>query len=130
MLGSIKKRGKAPRTNLYGDIWFYVVTFNSTGGTTDPDGVDPAENVTIEHAGTTGDYTITFAEGAKPRNVPAGFMNIGSDAGFVGVFTGYTRSTGVATFTVSDAGTAADIADNVPVQVLLICGNDKITDAA
>ncbi len=130
MLGSIKKQGKALRSNLYGEVSLYFLTFDSTGGTTDPDGVDPAENVTVAHAGTTGDYTITFDETVKPKNIPVGFINIAADDGFVGTFTGYTASTGVATFTASDAGTAANIADNVEVQVMLVMGHNSLTDPA
>ncbi len=130
MLGSIKKGGKTLRTNLYGEISLYIVNFDSTGGTNDPDGVDPAENVTVAHAGTAGDYTITFDETVKPKNIPGGWVNVGSDAGFVGVFTGYTASTGVATITVSDGGTAANVADNVNVQVFLVLGHNSLTDPA
>lgn len=136
MLGSIKKRGKALRTNLYGDVFWTVIKFDFAGTTNDPDGIDPSESVTFAHVDT-GDYSITFDEEVKPKNVITAIVNIeGDEPTLTAKWTGYTASTGVLTFTVheedgtSGISAAANVADGVEATILILCGANALTDPA
>ena len=136
MLGSIKKQGKILRCNLYGDVSMYFLTFDAGADGAAPDGADPAEGVTLARTGE-GVYTLTFDEDVKPRNVITGWVNVhASNPTDTTRYVSYTRSTGVVVFEnyVEDGTTGisadGDLTENDECCIVLVVGNNKLTDAA
>ncbi len=87
-------------------------------------------DVTVAHAGTAGDYTITFSEDLKPRRVISGQVVIEEDLPLESAkWTGYTASTGIGTFTFYDGAT--EVATNFvgTAQLILFCSKSKLADA-
>ena len=119
------------KTAVRNDYLWYV-TFDTVTGTADPDGVTPdyGGDIAVAHAGTDGDYTITFAGDKKPYLLRAGWCAIqGDQAGFHAKVTGYTESTGVLTVTVYDEDNTSGIqapANTNDVKVQVFCIFSKV----
>jgi hypothetical protein len=130
---SIKKLNGGPlRSNIPG---LYVLVVEMEISTTTITSTDPvnAKEFTVAHAGTTGDYTITFNEDLKPRNVWAGFVAIEEDLPEESaLWTGYTRSTGVGTFSFYDEDDTSGIATQADftgtAKLVLLCSNSSLSD--
>jgi len=122
---SIKKLNGGPiRSNMPG---LYVVVIEAEINGTTITSNDPTAGFTIAHAGTTGDYSITFDEDAKPRNVLAGIVLNEEDDGTEELkWTGYTRSTGIGLFTAYDADTAANFVGTA--KFILFCSKATLSD--
>ena len=124
-VSSIKRRSGGPlRSNIAG-LYLVVVEAEINGTTITSN--DPAAGFTIAHAGTAGDYTFTFDEDAKPRNVWAGVILNEEDDGTEDLkWTGYTRSTGVGLFTAYDQEAATNFVGTA--KILLFCSDSSLSD--
>jgi len=131
---SIKKLSGGPlRSNVPG---LYTIIVEMEISTTTITSTVPtnAKQITVAHAGTTGDYTITFAGDLKPRRVIAGMVNIEEDLPEESAkWTGYTASTGVGTFSFYDEDDTSGIATQADftgtAQLILYCAKTELADA-
>ena len=131
---SIKKLSGGPlRSNVPG---LYTIIVEAEIATTTITSTVPtnAKQITLAHAGTDGDYTLTFAEDLKPRRVIAAVIAIEEDQAEASAkWTGYTASTGVGTLTFYDeddtSGIAAATDFTGTCQVILYCSKAQLADA-
>ena len=111
-----------------GDLYDFILKFDTVTGTADPDGVNPDlstdDEVVVAHQGTNaGEYTITFAEHVKPYEMLWGDASIlGDQAQLDAKVVSYTQSTGVLLVKVYDEDdtsgiSAAANSNDVTVQV-------------
>lgn len=117
------------RITLNGDAYLDVVQFE-TNNTSDPDGGVYDADLTIARADT-GDITVTYSGDRKPQAIPFAIGSVvEDDANMFIKYTGYTASTGVATFTTytNSGGTisAADTTDKT-IQLFLVCTKKALT---
>jgi hypothetical protein len=131
---SIKNLSGGPlRSNVPG---LYTIVVEMEISTTTITSTVPtnAKQITVAHAGTDGDYTITFSEDLKPRRVIAGMVIIEEDQPEASAkWTGYTASTGVGTFSFYDEDDTSGIATQVDftgtAQLVLFCSKTELADA-
>lgn len=131
---SIKNLSGGPlRSNVPG-LYTIVVEMEINGTSITSTVPTNAKQVTVAHAGTDGDYTITFSEDLKPRRVIAGIVNIEEDLPEESAkWTGYTASTGIGTFTFYDEDDTSGIATQAnfvgTAQLILFCSKTELADA-
>ena len=108
---SIKKLSGGPlRSNVPG-LACIVIEMEINGTSITSTSPTNGKDITVAHAGTAGDYTVTFAGDLKPRRVVAGIVAIEEDlAEESAKWTSYTASTGVGTFTFYDEDDTSGIA--------------------
>ena len=131
---SIKKLSGGPlRSNVPG-LYTVIIEAEIAGTSITSTVPTNAKQITLAHAGTAGDYTLTFAEDLKPRRVIAGIIAVEEDlAETSGKWTGYTASTGVGTITMYGdtvaAGTEAPENFTGTCQIILYCSKTELADA-
>jgi len=131
---SIKRLSGGPlRSNVPG---LYVLVVEMEISTTTITSTVPTngKQVTVAHAGTAGDYSITFGEDLKPRRVVSAQVIIEEDQAEASAkWTGYTKSTGVGLFTFYDeddtSGIAAAANFTGTAQLVLYCSKTDLADA-
>lgn len=130
-VSSIKRRSGGPiRSNIAG---LYATVIEVEISTTTITSNDPQAGFTVAHAGTDGDYTLTFDGDAKPRSVWAGMVLVEEDQpGIRAHWTGYTASTGIGTFTFYDedntSGIEAQADFTGTAKIVLLCSDSKLAD--
>ena len=127
---SIKKLSGGPmRSNVPG-LYMIIVEMEISTTTITSTVPTNAKQITVAHAGTTGDYSITFAGDLKPRRVVAGQVVIEEDLGLEkGMWTGYTASTGVGLFTFYDVNDTVPADFTGTAQLILYCSKTELADA-
>ena len=126
---SIKTLSGGPlRSNVPG-LYVLIVEMEINGTSITSTVPTNAGQITVAHAGTAGDYTITFAEDLKPRRVIAGQVALTEDLGLEkGQWTGYTASTGVGTFTMYDLDNTVPTNFVGTAQLILYCTKSSRAD--
>lgn len=127
---SIKKLSGGPmRSNVPG-LFTLVIEMEIAGTSITSTVPTNAGQITVAHDGTTGDYTITFAEDLKPRRVICGIFVIEEDLPLEkGLWTGYTAATGVGTFTTYDVNDTTQTDFTGTAQLVLFCSDSTLADA-
>lgn len=127
---SIKNLSGGPlRSNVPG-LYTIVIEMEIAGATITSTVPTNAKQITVAHAATTGDYTITFAGDLKPRRVIVGQVAVEEDLGLEkGHWTGYTASTGVGTFTMYDVNDTVPADFTGTAQLVLYCSKTELADA-
>ena len=126
---SIKRLSGGPlRSNVPG-LFVLIVEMEIAGTTITSTVPTNAKQITVAHAGTTGDYTITFAEDLKPRRIVVGQVILEEDLGLEkGHWTGYTASTGIGTFTMYDVNDTVPADFTGTAQLVLYCSKTERAD--
>ena len=127
---SIKRLSGGPlRSNVPG-LYTVIIEAEIAGTSITSTVPTNAGQITLAHAGTAGDYTLTFAEDLKPRRVVAGIVCIEEDLPLESAkWTGYTASTGVGTLTFYDGATEVAANFTGTCQIILYCSKTELADA-
>jgi len=113
---------------------YFVVLRAEGNATSAPDGGEPTNGVTWTYDDV-GDYTVTFAEADKPHRIL--WAEAHYEENLISVrlaFSGYTASTGTATFhsynedNTSGIEASADETDKT-ISILMLCTNSGLNDA-